>query len=149
MDHLGDLGTDRRIIIKCSKSYRFENRMLSMIFGTRSDKVNGDLRKLHNEEVRNLFPSPSIIRKIKSRNVRWAGYIASMGEKGMHVGFWWESQKGKKVKLSLYRPCRPLGLQDVEASTYSDIRLMGGDKVVSPTRRPLFNPRKIPGTHFC
>jgi hypothetical protein len=54
-----------------------------------------------------------------------------------------------KVKLSLYRPWRPLGLREVEAPTFSDIRLINGNKVVSPTRRPLFTPRKNPGTHFC
>jgi hypothetical protein len=55
----------------------------------------------------------------------------------------------KEVKFSLYRPCRPLGLREVEAPTFSDIRLIDGGKVVSPTPRPLFTPRKIPGTHFC
>jgi hypothetical protein len=54
-----------------------------------------------------------------------------------------------KVKLSPYRPWRPLGLREVEAPTFSDIRLIDGSKVVSPTCRPLFTPRKIPGTHFC
>jgi hypothetical protein len=54
-----------------------------------------------------------------------------------------------KVKLSLYRQWRPLELREVEASTFSDIRLIDGGKVVNPTPRPLFTPRKIPGTHFC
>jgi hypothetical protein len=54
-----------------------------------------------------------------------------------------------KVKLSLYRPWRPLGLREVEAPTFSDIWQTDGSKVVSPMRRPLFNPGKIPGTHFC
>jgi hypothetical protein len=54
-----------------------------------------------------------------------------------------------KVKLSPYRPWWPLGLRDVEAPTFSDIRLIDGGKVVSPTTRPLFTPRKFPGTHFC
>jgi hypothetical protein len=54
-----------------------------------------------------------------------------------------------KVKLSLYRPWRPLELQEVEAPTFSDIRLTDGGKVVNPMRRPLFTPKKIPGTHFC
>jgi hypothetical protein len=54
-----------------------------------------------------------------------------------------------KVKLSLYRPWRPLGLREAEAPTFSDIRLIDGGKVVSATRRPTFTPRKIPGTHFC
>jgi hypothetical protein len=51
-----------------------------------------------------------------------------------------------KVKLS---PYRPLGLREVEALIFSDIRLIDGGKVVSPMRRPLFTPSKIPGTHFC
>jgi hypothetical protein len=54
-----------------------------------------------------------------------------------------------KVKLSLYRPWRPLGLREVEAPTFSDIQLRDGDKVVSTTRRPLFTSMKTPGTHFC
>jgi hypothetical protein len=58
-------------------------------------------------------------------------------------------RKGKKVKLSPYRRWRPLGLREVEAPTFSDIRLIDGGKVVSPTRRLLFTPRKFPGTHFC
>jgi hypothetical protein len=59
-------------------------------------------------------------------------------------------QIGKdKVKFSLYRPWRLSGLREVEAPTFSHIRLIDGGKVVSPTRRPLFNPRKISGTHFC
>jgi hypothetical protein len=48
-----------------------------------------------------------------------------------------------KVKLSLYRPPRPLGLQEVEAPTFSNIRFIDGGKVVSPMRRPLFTPRAI------
>jgi hypothetical protein len=51
-------------------------------------------------------------------------------------------------KFSLYRLWRPLGLWEVKAPTFSDIRLIGGGKVVSPTRRPLFTPRKIPGNSF-
>jgi hypothetical protein len=55
----------------------------------------------------------------------------------------------KNVKLSLYRPWSPLGLREVEAPTFSDIRLIDGGKVASPTSWQLFTPRKIPGTHFC
>jgi hypothetical protein len=54
-----------------------------------------------------------------------------------------------KVKLSLYRPWRPLGLRDVKAPTFTGIRLIHGGNVVSPRRRPFFTPRKIPDTHFC
>jgi hypothetical protein len=53
-----------------------------------------------------------------------------------------------KVKLSLSRPWRPLGLREVEAPTFSDIRLTDGDKLVSLTRWPLLTPRNIPGTNF-
>jgi hypothetical protein len=53
-----------------------------------------------------------------------------------------------KVKLSMYRPWRPLELREVEAPTFSDIRVTDGGKVVSPTSRRLFTPRKIPDTHF-
>jgi hypothetical protein len=71
----------------------FENRVLRRIFGPKGDEVTGGWRKLHNEEVQNLYSSPSIIRMIKSRRMRWAGHVALIEEKGMHVGYWWESQK--------------------------------------------------------
>jgi hypothetical protein len=54
-----------------------------------------------------------------------------------------------KVKFSLHWPWRPLGLREVEAPTFSDIRLIDGGKVVSLTHRSLFTPRKISGTHLC
>jgi hypothetical protein len=57
-----------------------ENRELRRIFGQRRDEVMGDWRKLHNEELYNLYSSPNIIRIIKSRRVRWAGHVARMGE---------------------------------------------------------------------
>jgi hypothetical protein len=53
----------------------------------------GGLRKLHNEELHILYSSPSIIRMFKSRRMRWAGDVARMGIRGMHVGYWWEIQK--------------------------------------------------------
>jgi hypothetical protein len=49
--------------------------------------VTGHWRILHNEELHNLYASPSIIRIIKSRTVKWAGHIARMGRRGMHVGY--------------------------------------------------------------
>jgi hypothetical protein len=67
----------------------FENRVLRRIFGPKRDEVTGDWRKLHNEEIHNFYSSPSII---KSRRMRLAGHVARMGRKGMHVGYWWESQ---------------------------------------------------------
>jgi hypothetical protein len=71
----------------------FENRVLRRIFGPKRDEVTGDWRKLHNEEFHNLYSSPSIIRMIKSRMVRWAGHVARMGRSGILIGYWWGSQK--------------------------------------------------------
>jgi hypothetical protein len=58
----------------------FENRVLRKIFGPKRDDVMGDWRKLHNEELHNVYSSPNIIRMIKSRSMRWAGLVARMGE---------------------------------------------------------------------
>jgi hypothetical protein len=58
----------------------FENRVLRRISGLKRDEVNGEWRKLHSEELHNLYSSPDIIRQIKSRQMRWAGYVAHMGE---------------------------------------------------------------------
>jgi hypothetical protein len=57
----------------------FENRVLR-IFGPKRDEVTGGWRKLHNEELPDLYSSPSAIRIIKSRRMRWAGHVARMGE---------------------------------------------------------------------
>jgi hypothetical protein len=54
----------------------FENKMLSKIFGPKRDEVTGGWRKLNNEELRDLYSSPSIIRIIKSRRIRWVGHVA-------------------------------------------------------------------------
>jgi hypothetical protein len=58
-----------------------ENRLLRRIFRPKRDEVTGGYRKLHNEELHNLYSSPSIIRVIKSRRMRGAGHVARMGEK--------------------------------------------------------------------
>jgi hypothetical protein len=59
----------------------FENRVLRRIFGPKREEVTGEWRKLHNEELHDLYCSTSIIRIIKSRRMRWAGHVARMGEK--------------------------------------------------------------------
>jgi TPP-dependent pyruvate/acetoin dehydrogenase alpha subunit len=51
----------------------FKNRVLRRIFGPKRDEVTGDWRKLHNEELHNMYSSPNIIRMIKSRRMRWVG----------------------------------------------------------------------------
>jgi hypothetical protein len=71
----------------------YENRVLRRIFGPKRDEVTGGWRKLHNEELHNLYSSPSIIRMFKSRMMRWAGHAARMGRRGMHIGYGLESQK--------------------------------------------------------
>jgi hypothetical protein len=81
----------------------FENRVLRRIFGPKRDEVTGEWRKLHNEELRDLYSSLSIIRIIKSRRMRWAGHVARMREK-------WKAYRllmGKpEVKTPLGRPRR-------------------------------------------
>jgi hypothetical protein len=58
----------------------FENKVLRRIFGSRRDEVMGEWRRLHNEELNDLYCSPNIVRVIKSRRMRWAGHVARMGE---------------------------------------------------------------------
>jgi hypothetical protein len=58
----------------------FEIRVLRRIFGPKRGKVTGEWRKLHNEELRDLYSSPTIVRVIKSRRMRWAGHVARIGE---------------------------------------------------------------------
>jgi hypothetical protein len=58
----------------------FVNRVLRRIFGPKRDEVTGVRRKLHNEELHGLYSSPSIVRVIKARRMRWAGHVARMGE---------------------------------------------------------------------
>jgi hypothetical protein len=57
----------------------FENIVPRKTFRTKKDGVTGGWRKLHNEELRNLYSSPSIMRIIKSRMMRWVGHVARMG----------------------------------------------------------------------
>jgi hypothetical protein len=61
----------------------FENRVLRRIFGPKKDEVRGGWRELHN-----LHFSPSKIRMIKSRRMRWGGHVARMGRRGIHIGYW-------------------------------------------------------------
>jgi hypothetical protein len=63
----------------------FENRVLRRIFGLKRDEVTGEWRKLHNEELRDLYSSPSISRIIMARRMRWAGHVARMGGEEQRV----------------------------------------------------------------
>ena len=67
----------------------FENRVLRRIFGPRRDEVAEEWRKLHNEELNDLYCSPSIVWVIKSRRMRWTGRVARMRRGEVYTGFWW------------------------------------------------------------
>jgi hypothetical protein len=77
----------------------FENRVLRRIFGPKRDEVTRKWRKLHSEELHNLYSSPDIIRQVKSRQMRWAGHVACMGEE----------RKVYKVLVGKPKGKRPLG----------------------------------------
>ena len=61
----------------------FENMVLRRVFGPKRDEVTGEWRKLHKEELRDLYSLPNIVRVVKSR-MRWAGHVARMGGRGVH-----------------------------------------------------------------
>ena len=63
----------------------FEDMVLRRIFGPRRDEVTGEWRRLHNEELNDLYSSPAILRVIKCRRLRWAGHVTRMGdERGVY-----------------------------------------------------------------
>ena len=69
--------------------------VLRRIFGTRRDEVTGEWRRLHNEELNDLYSSPNIVRVIKSRRMRWAGHVAHMGyERGVYRVLVGKPEKG-------------------------------------------------------
>jgi hypothetical protein len=74
----------------------FENKVLRRIFGPKTDEVTGWWRKLHNEELRDLYSSPSIIRLIKPRRMRWAGHVARVVEKRNAYKLLVGKQEGKR-----------------------------------------------------
>ena len=63
--------------------------MLRRIFGPRRDEVTGEWRRLHNEELNDLYSSHNIVRVIKSRRMRWAAHVERMGEERGCIGSWW------------------------------------------------------------
>jgi hypothetical protein len=95
----------------------FENRVFRKVFGPKRDEVTGEWRKLHNEELSDLYSLPNIVRVVKSRIMRWVGHVARVGE-GRVVN---RIQVGKpEGKIPLGRPRRrweddiKIDLQEVE-----------------------------------
>jgi hypothetical protein len=67
----------------------FENRVLRKVFGSKRDEVSGEwIKKLHNEELNDLYYSPGIVQVIESRRMRWVGLVARMGRGEVCTGFW-------------------------------------------------------------
>jgi len=96
----------------------FENRVLRRVFGPRRDEVTGEWKKLHNEELRNLYSLPSIVRVVKSRIMRWAWHVTLMGEgRGVH-----------RVLVGKPEGKRPLGRprRRWEDNIKMDLREVGG-----------------------
>jgi hypothetical protein len=74
----------------------FENRVLRVIFGPKRNEVTGEWRKLHNEELNDLYSSPNIVRVIKSRRKRWAAHVARLGERRGVCMIWVGKPEGKR-----------------------------------------------------
>ena len=84
----------------------FENRVFRRIFGPKRDEVTGEWRKLHNDELNDLYSSPNIVRVIKSRRMRWTGHVARMVErKGVYRALVWKPEVNRPLK----RPRRRWG----------------------------------------
>jgi len=96
----------------------FENRVLRRVFGPNRDEVTGEWRKLHNEELSDLYSLPNIVRVVKSRRMRWAGHVARVVERrGVY-----------KVLVAKPEGKRPLGRPRLkwEDNVNMDLQEVGG-----------------------
>jgi len=71
----------------------FENTVLRRIFGPRREEVTGEWRRLHNEELNDLYSSPNIVRVINSRRMRWAGHVRVWVRRGGRIVSWWGNRR--------------------------------------------------------
>ena len=71
----------------------FENMVLRRIFGPRRDELTGEWRRLHNEELNDLYTSLNIVGVTKSRRMSWAGHVERMGNERVCLGFWWGNRR--------------------------------------------------------
>ena len=98
----------------------FENRVLRKVFGPKGDEVTGEWRKLHNEELNDLYSLPNTVRVVKSRRMRWAGHVTRMGEdRGVH-----------RVLVGKPEGKRPLGRprRRLEDNIKMDLQEVGGGR---------------------
>ena len=107
----------------------FENRVLRRVFGTKRDEVTGEWRKLHNEELSDLYSLPNIVRVVKSRRMRWVGHVARMVEgRGGHR-FLVGKPEGKRPLGRPRRRCEDnikMYLQGVVGTGWSWLRIGTG-----------------------
>jgi hypothetical protein len=73
----------------------FEKRVLRRVFGPKREEVTGEWRKMHNEELNDVYSLPDIVRVVKSRRMRWAGHVARMGRIEVCTGCWGGSLRKK------------------------------------------------------
>jgi hypothetical protein len=106
----------------------FENRVLRMIFGLKRYEVTGEWRKLHKEELRDLYSSPSIIKIIKSRRMRWAGVVARRGEKRNAYRLLVGRPEGKRQLGRPRRRCVDNIRMDLGEVGWDDVDWIGLDK---------------------
>jgi len=70
----------------------FENRVVRKLLGPRKDEIPAEWKRLHNEELHDLYSSPNIIRVIQSQRMGLATHVACMWDREAHTGFWWRNE---------------------------------------------------------